>query len=140
MRLKKLGNTGLLVSEICLGTMTFGSGEGTWRAIGKLDLIAYLSTSLNTGHAWGRARETIILPMLTRDEECQATTQESMFNFVRLSDGGQPRHQGPRSEVTTIADIGRRHLAKPYQQLDHVDLVAAVRAGLSDGVTEHLGG
>jgi aryl-alcohol dehydrogenase-like predicted oxidoreductase len=37
MRLKKLGNTGLLVSEICLGTMTFGSGEGVWRAIGRLD-------------------------------------------------------------------------------------------------------
>jgi len=37
MRLKKLGNTGLLVSEICLGTMTFGSGEGMWRAIGKLE-------------------------------------------------------------------------------------------------------
>jgi aryl-alcohol dehydrogenase-like predicted oxidoreductase len=37
MRLKKLGNTGLLVSEICLGTMTFGSGEGMWRSIGKLE-------------------------------------------------------------------------------------------------------
>lgn len=37
MRLKKLGNTGLLVSEICLGTMTFGTGEGMWRAIGKLE-------------------------------------------------------------------------------------------------------
>src|ERR1700736_5917468 len=37
MRLKKLGNSGLLVSEICLGTMTFGSGEGLWRAIGQLD-------------------------------------------------------------------------------------------------------
>ncbi len=37
MRLKKLGNTGLLVSEICLGTMTFGGGEGIWRAIGKLE-------------------------------------------------------------------------------------------------------
>lgn len=36
MRLKKLGNTGLLVSEICLGTMTFGSGEGMWRSIGSL--------------------------------------------------------------------------------------------------------
>src|SRR3984893_1347274 len=37
MRLKKLGNTGLLVSEICLGTMTFGSGEGLWRTIGQLE-------------------------------------------------------------------------------------------------------
>ena len=25
MRMKKLGNTGLLVSELCLGTMTFGN-------------------------------------------------------------------------------------------------------------------
>ena len=37
MRMKKLGNTGLLVSELCLGAMTFASGEGMWSAIGKLD-------------------------------------------------------------------------------------------------------
>jgi aryl-alcohol dehydrogenase-like predicted oxidoreductase len=37
MRLKKLGNTGLLVSELCLGSMTFGTGDGLWRAIGKLE-------------------------------------------------------------------------------------------------------
>ncbi|MFA5120668.1 aldo/keto reductase [Zavarzinia sp.] len=36
MRTKKLGGTGLLVSEICLGTMTFG-GRGFWTAIGSLD-------------------------------------------------------------------------------------------------------
>ncbi|MGB7101369.1 MAG: aldo/keto reductase [Xanthobacteraceae bacterium] len=36
MRYKTLGGTGLLVSEICLGTMTFG-GRGFWTAIGTLD-------------------------------------------------------------------------------------------------------
>ncbi|MGC8517413.1 MAG: aldo/keto reductase [Steroidobacteraceae bacterium] len=36
MRYRTLGNTGLLVSEICLGTMTFG-GRGYWTAIGALD-------------------------------------------------------------------------------------------------------
>lgn len=36
MRYKSLGGTGLLVSEICLGTMTFG-GAGYWTAIGQLD-------------------------------------------------------------------------------------------------------
>jgi len=36
MRYKTLGGTGLLVSEICLGTMTFG-GKGFWTAIGTLD-------------------------------------------------------------------------------------------------------
>jgi anaerobic selenocysteine-containing dehydrogenase len=33
-----------------------------------------------------------------------------MFNYVRLSDGGEPRHVGPRSEVEVIADIGSRVL------------------------------
>jgi aryl-alcohol dehydrogenase-like predicted oxidoreductase len=37
MRMKKLGPTGLFVSELCLGTMTFGGGEGMWRQIGTLD-------------------------------------------------------------------------------------------------------
>jgi aryl-alcohol dehydrogenase-like predicted oxidoreductase len=36
MRYNQLGGTGLRVSEICLGTMTFGGG-GFWTAIGGLD-------------------------------------------------------------------------------------------------------
>ncbi|ARP85751.1 aldo/keto reductase [Bordetella genomosp. 9] len=37
MRYKKLGNTGLFVSELCLGTMTFGGEGGTiWGQIGNL--------------------------------------------------------------------------------------------------------
>lgn len=36
MRYNKLGRTGLFVSELCLGTMTFGGGEGMWRQIGAV--------------------------------------------------------------------------------------------------------
>ena len=36
MRYQKLGNTGLFVSELCLGTMTFGGEEGMWGKIGQL--------------------------------------------------------------------------------------------------------
>jgi aryl-alcohol dehydrogenase-like predicted oxidoreductase len=36
MQYKLLGNTGLQVSTICLGTMTFGPGEGIWGKIGGL--------------------------------------------------------------------------------------------------------
>lgn len=36
MKYNLLGNTGLKVSELCLGTMTFG-GKGYWTAIGKLE-------------------------------------------------------------------------------------------------------
>ncbi|WP_066545769.1 MULTISPECIES: aldo/keto reductase [unclassified Sphingomonas] len=35
MRYNRLGNTGLFVSELCLGTMTFGGG-GFWEPIGNL--------------------------------------------------------------------------------------------------------
>jgi aryl-alcohol dehydrogenase-like predicted oxidoreductase len=36
MRYRKLGRTGLFVSELCLGTMTFGGTEGIWSQIGNL--------------------------------------------------------------------------------------------------------
>lgn len=36
MRHKPLGRTGLFVSELCLGTMTFGGSTGMWAQIGSL--------------------------------------------------------------------------------------------------------
>lgn len=36
MRYNLLGNTGLYVSELCLGAMTFGGSAGMWQTIGKL--------------------------------------------------------------------------------------------------------
>jgi aryl-alcohol dehydrogenase-like predicted oxidoreductase len=36
MRLVPLGRTGLFVSELCLGTMTFGGSAGMWGKIGQL--------------------------------------------------------------------------------------------------------
>jgi aryl-alcohol dehydrogenase-like predicted oxidoreductase len=40
MRMKKFGNTGLVVSEICLGAMTFGGNEGIWAQIASLGQAA----------------------------------------------------------------------------------------------------
>ena len=34
MEYARLGNTGLLVSKLCFGTMTFGNGRGLFKAIG----------------------------------------------------------------------------------------------------------
>ncbi|HZY35936.1 MAG TPA: aldo/keto reductase [Mucilaginibacter sp.] len=36
MKYNFLGNTGLVVSELCFGTMTFGGKGGIWEGIGKL--------------------------------------------------------------------------------------------------------
>jgi molybdopterin-dependent oxidoreductase alpha subunit len=94
----------------CLGGNLYGSNPDAHFAaesLASLEAIVYLNTTLNTGHAHGLAAETIILPVLARDEEPQPTTQESMFNFVRLSDGGPRRHEGPRSEVEVIARVAQ---------------------------------
>jgi aryl-alcohol dehydrogenase-like predicted oxidoreductase len=51
MRYNQLGNTGLFVSEICLGTMTFG-GQGFWQVVGSLDQTAssdIIARSLEAG-------------------------------------------------------------------------------------------
>ena len=36
MQYKTLGNTGLLVSQLCLGTMTFSNGSGIYKHIGNV--------------------------------------------------------------------------------------------------------
>jgi molybdopterin-dependent oxidoreductase alpha subunit len=76
-------------------------------ALSRIGFNLYMNTTLNQGHFLGRGKTTLILPMLARDEEPHQTTQESMFSFVRLSNGGQPRYSGPRSEIQTIAEIGK---------------------------------
>ncbi len=37
MKYNTLGHTGLLVSELCLGTMTFATGEGIWKPIAGVE-------------------------------------------------------------------------------------------------------
>jgi len=51
MKYNELGKTGVLVSELCLGTMTFG-GKGMWEAIGHLpqdEVNQIVKTSLDSG-------------------------------------------------------------------------------------------
>src|SRR5450631_381669 len=36
VRYRLLGQTGLYVSELCLGTMTYGGAKGIWETIGNL--------------------------------------------------------------------------------------------------------
>lgn len=51
MKYNLLGNTGILVSELCLGTMTFG-GRGYWEAIGQVpqdEVNQLVKASLDSG-------------------------------------------------------------------------------------------
>ncbi|MFQ5424717.1 MAG: FdhF/YdeP family oxidoreductase [Phycisphaerae bacterium] len=94
----------------CLGGNLLGANpDATYAeaAFGGVESVVYFSTTLNTGHVLGRGRETLILPCRVRDEEAQPTTQESMFNYVRFSEGGPARLDGPRGEVEIIARLAR---------------------------------
>ncbi|MCO4794735.1 MAG: FdhF/YdeP family oxidoreductase [Bacteriovoracaceae bacterium] len=95
----------------CLGGNLYGSNPDLLyasRAMAKIPTLLYMNTNLNQGHIFARGKETIILPVLARDEEQQKTTQESMFNFVRLSDGGPKRIKALKSETEIIARIGEQ--------------------------------
>jgi molybdopterin-dependent oxidoreductase alpha subunit len=78
-------------------------------ALDRIGFKLYLTTTLNRGHVQGLdASESLILPVTARDEEWQPTTQESMFNYVRLSDGGIMRLRGVRPESDILCDLASR--------------------------------
>jgi molybdopterin-dependent oxidoreductase alpha subunit len=108
MEASKAGKVDLM---LCLGGNLYGSNpDATYarEAMSKIDSVIYMSTTLNTGHVLGLGRSTIILPVAARDEEAQKTTQESMFNLVRISDGGQARVSEAWSESRVISAIAER--------------------------------
>jgi len=78
------------------------------RAMGAIGFKLFLTTTLNRGHVHGVGDgESLILPVTARDEEWSPTTQESMFNFVRLSDGGIRRLAHVRPESVILADLAK---------------------------------
>ncbi|HLY37879.1 MAG TPA: FdhF/YdeP family oxidoreductase [Candidatus Binatia bacterium] len=100
---------GCVAAAVLLGGNLLASNpHRAWAAaaLRQIPTTVSITTKLNEGHVHGRGRTAIVLPVLARDEETQATTQESMFNFVRLSAGGTPAVDGEmRSEVDVIASI-----------------------------------
>lgn len=127
----------------CIGGNLYGSNPDAnfaAEAMSKIDLVVYMNTTLNTGHAMGLGKETIILPVLARDEERQSTTQESMFNYVRLSDGGPARHEGPRSEVEVVAGIAKRVFGDKspvdWQKMEEHNAIREVIAAIIPGYQE----
>jgi aryl-alcohol dehydrogenase-like predicted oxidoreductase len=127
MDYKLLGNTGLLVSELCFGTMTFG-GEGFWKAIGKqtqeqADELVQTAVDaginfIDTANIYSIGQSEVILGKsiqnleLNREELVIATK-------VRGAMGDDPNNQG----------LSRYHIFNSVKnslerlQLDHIDLL-----------------
>jgi molybdopterin-dependent oxidoreductase alpha subunit len=116
------------------GNLFSATPDRAWTraALQRIGTTIYVSTKLNESHVHGRGRTHLVLPVLARDEERQGTTQESMFNYVRLSDGGMPAASSEmRSEVEIIATLAQAVL--PSGPLDWRALTdhAAIRKAIA---------
>ena len=101
------------------GNLYAANPDQRWaeEALDRVGFKLFLTTTLNRGHVVGvDAGESLVLPVAARDEEWEPTTQESMFNFVRLSDGGITRLDNVRPESVILAEIAARLL--PYCPID----------------------
>jgi aryl-alcohol dehydrogenase-like predicted oxidoreductase len=145
MRYKKLGRTGLVVSEACLGTMTFG-GNGFWKNIGaqqQSEANALVRQSFDAGvnffdtanvysnglseQILGQSLKDLGLP---RDEVVVATKVYGRMMDIPTADAADKiqaeavRRNGARN----ITGLSRKHIFDAVDeslkrlQLDHIDL------------------
>jgi len=134
-------NTGDINAAFILGGNLLGANPNRTFAeesLNKIPFKVFMSTTFNESHFNGVDKEVIVLPCIARDEEKQATTQESMFNFVRMSDGGSVRLENARSEVDIICSIAEDIIDKEMVDFGHFkdhsnirNAIAATIPGLS---------
>ncbi|MDQ7956479.1 MAG: aldo/keto reductase [Rhodocyclaceae bacterium] len=129
MRYIPLGRTGLFVSELCLGTMTFGGGDaGIWGQIGRLD-------QAEADGLVGRALEAginfIDTANVYADGNSEVITGQALKNLkvprenvvVATKVLGETGTKGPNSR-----GLSRYHVLEACKaslkrlQLDHIDL------------------
>jgi molybdopterin-dependent oxidoreductase alpha subunit len=129
---------GFIDAALMLGGNLWGSNpDSRWstESLSRIGTAVSMTTKLNQGHFNGRAGTTVILPVLARDEERESTTQESMFNFVRLSDGGTPAVDGEmRSEVAILSDLAQRILPRDRFDWSMITSHDSLRRAIADTV------
>lgn len=127
MRMKTLGNTGLVVSEICLGAMTFSDGEGMWRPVGKMDqrtandlVRAAVEQGVNffdTANVYSSGQSEIMLGEALRN--LGAPREQSVIATKVLGSMGPSPNEGglSRAHILNAVDASLKRL-----QVDYIDL------------------
>lgn len=141
MKYNFLGNTGLVVSELCFGTMTFGGSGGIWENIGKLQqdgVNELMRTVVDSGinfidtanvYSFGQSEQllgqSIIDLGLNRDELVIAT-----------------KVRGRMSESKNYVGLSRYHIFQSVDesllrlQMDHIDILYVHGVDLKTPVEE----
>jgi aryl-alcohol dehydrogenase-like predicted oxidoreductase len=121
MKYRKLGRTGLVVSEICLGTMTFGGG-GFWKVIGAVEqaeVDQLMRNAFDKGvtffdtadiYSDGLSEEATgnALKALPRDEVVLAT--KVFGRMGGYSDKPRTEAERRRFENTNMWGLSRKHI------------------------------
>ena len=145
MRYNLLGNTGLLVSELCLGTMTFG-GEGTdlWAQIGQLqidDVSSIIKRSFDAGinfidtanvYATGKSESltgAAIKKLGLPREQLVIATKATGAMGKQPNDRGQSRYHLMNQLDASLKRLDVDHI--DLYQLHSIDPVTPVEEALS---------
>ncbi|MBC7799231.1 MAG: aldo/keto reductase, partial [Gemmatimonadaceae bacterium] len=127
MRMNKLGRTGLFVSELCLGTMTFGGTGDIWSKMGALD-------QAEADRFVARSFEAGVNFIDTADVYSDGLSEQMTGQALRNLN--VPRHEvvvatkgyGTMGQGANAGGNTRRHLIDACKasltrlQLDHIDL------------------
>ena len=128
MRFNRLGRTGLFVSELCLGTMTFGDAAGSmWSSIGQLgqgDVDSLLKSALDAGINF------IDTANVYSNGTSEAVTGQAIKNLgiAREDVVIATKVLGPMGEGVNARGASRGHIMDQVKaslkrlQTDHIDL------------------
>jgi anaerobic selenocysteine-containing dehydrogenase len=119
------------------GNLYAASPHSSWaeEAMDRIGFKVFLTTTLNRGHITGvQNGESLVLPVTARDEEWQPTTQESMFNYVRLSDGGIKRLDGVMPGSRILCEFAKRLLPDCPFDFETFSRHDTVRAAISSAI------
>ena len=128
MKLNPLGRTGLFVSELCLGTMTFGGGdEGLWGRIGRLQqdeaeriVGSAIDAGINfidTADVYAAGRSEQITGQALRNLKVPRERVVVATKVFGETGSGANERGATRSHIVSALQESLRRL-----QLDHVDL------------------
>ncbi|MDD1769944.1 MAG: aldo/keto reductase [Methanomassiliicoccales archaeon] len=126
MKYKRFGNTGLLVSEVALGSMTFG-GRGAYGAIGQLqqkeanELVKMALDSginiIDTANVYGAGMSETIVGQALKDLEVD---RESVVVATKVF--------GPMGKGPNYSGLSKKHILAQVEksldrlQLDYIDI------------------
>jgi aryl-alcohol dehydrogenase-like predicted oxidoreductase len=143
MKYKTLGKTGLVVSEICLGTMTFG-GDGFWKVIGAQDQDTASNlvrsafdkgvTFFDTADVYANGTSEIMLGQAVKDKGLRR-------DEIVIATKGHGRVQDllpPDATPHAIAEAKRRTTARNISGLSRKHMFDAIDASLKRLDMDHV--